>query len=83
MTKKKKLDLLIKVMTIFNNSTLAASFILAAFIVPVGTVCSISIYFFIGLILAFTFRKLQNFALTLFFWLPAMSFQKVTEWIAK
>lgn len=83
MTKKQKLDLLVKIMTVFNNTFLAASFILGAFIVPIGTICSASTYLFVGLILAFTFRKLQNFTLTVLFWLPAMSFQKVTEWIQK
>lgn len=83
MTKKQKLDLLIKIMTVFNNSVLAGSFILGAFIVPTGTICSALIYLFVGLILAYTFRNLQNFTLTVLLWLPAMSFQKVTGWIQK
>lgn len=83
MTKQEKLDLLVKIMTIFNNAFLVMSFLLALFIVPVGTICAVTIYFYIGLILAYTFRHTQNFLLTLFCWMPAMCFDKVTRWIAK
>lgn len=83
MTKLEKLDLLTKIMTVFNNTFLAMSFLLGLYVVPIGMICALIIYFYVGLILAFTFRNKQNFLLTLFCWLPAMCFDKVTRWIAK
>lgn len=83
MTKQEKLDVLMKIMTVFNNTFLVLSFLLALFIVPVGTICASGIYLFIGVILAFTFRETQNFFLTLICWMPAMCFLKVTRWLSK
>ena len=83
MTKKQKLDLLVKIMTIFNNSFLVASFIVSAMIFPIGTISTAIIYLLIGMVLAWIYRKNQYFMLTLVGWLPAMCFQRVTEWISK
>jgi hypothetical protein len=83
MTTSKKLEWITKIMTVFNNSLLGASFILAGSIFPTGFLCSLGMYLYIGLILAYAQREQQNFSKTVLFWFPAMCFGKITDWIMK